>query len=301
MIVVEEPRNATTDVPDAEALIREARSRQRKRWLTVMAVMLAVALGVGLAVSASSGGTGSKPKPTASAPALSPQGILRLANKGLSGSFEATYKLTGNLGVFPGRVWTVVVAHRGLWEEKSVWMLGSGEWSFLLRAGGGYKLQWIEHANRYQACWQQGNTKKWSCGKGTVYAVNGFILSNLPYVPATVDGDIGTTVTDTRPLSQGEHQRLTVASKPSARFGKLNCLTSTTWFLRKSNGAPTDVSSVTWCLTAQGLPASEYQRGNQPASPWNSLTLVSTRRVAPRSHFQPMSSTAVRNAMPGLG
>ena len=298
MIVVEEPRQATTDVPDAEALIKEARRHQRKRWLTVMTVVLAIALGIGLAVSASSSRMGSKP----TAPALSPQGILRLSNKGLSGNFEATYKLTGDLGVFPGRVWTVVVAHRGPWEEKSVWLLGSGEWSFLLRAGGGYKLQWIEHANRYEACWQQGNTEKWTCGKGTVYASNGFILSTLPYVPRTVDGDVGAMVKHNYPMAQGEHQRITVASKLSARFGKLDCLTSTTWFTSKRTGtARTNVSSVTWCFTAQGLPATENQRGNQAASPWNSLTLVSTYRVAPKSDFQPMSPTAVRNRIPGLG
>ena len=298
MKVIEEPQAQAAEGLDAEALIKEALSHQRKRWLTVMTVVLAIALGVGLAVSASSSGTGSKP----TAPALSPQGILRLANKGLSGNFEATYTLSGNLGVFPGPVWTVVVAHRGLWEEKSVWLLGSGEWSFLLRAGGGYKLQWIEHANRYEACWQQGNTEKWTCGKGTVYASNGFILSTLPYVPRTVDGDVGGMVKHNYPMAQGEHQRITVASKPSARFGKLDCLTSTTWFTSKRTGtARTNVSSVTWCFTAQGLPATENQRGNQPASPWNSLTLVSTYRVAPKSDFQPMSPTAVRDRIPGLG
>ena len=266
-----------------------------------MVVVLAMALGIGLAVSASVGGTGSKPKPTTLAPALSPQGILRLANKGLNGNFEATYKLTGDLPVFPGPVWTVVVAYRGPWAETSVWLLGTGSWEFLLRAGGGYELQWIEHANHYEACWWQGGTKKWRCGKGTVHASNGFMMSTLPYVPATVEGDIRATVTGGNPMGQGEHQRLTVASKPSARFGKLDCLTSTTWFTSKRTGAAqTDVSSVTWCLTAQGLPATESQRGNQPASPWNNLTLVSTHRVAPKPDFQPMSPTTVRNGLPGL-
>ena len=41
-------------------------------------------------------------QPPRQPPPLSPAGILRLANKGLSGNFEATYKLSGDLGVFPG-------------------------------------------------------------------------------------------------------------------------------------------------------------------------------------------------------
>ena len=147
MKVIEEPRQAMTDVPDAEALIKEARSHQRKRWLTVMVVVLTIAGGVALAVVASSGGTGSKPTPktTASAPPLSPTGILRLDEKGMSGNFEATYKLSGNLAMF-AQEWTVVVAHQGPNVATNVWTLG--DWSYLLKAGA-HELQWIEHANRY--------------------------------------------------------------------------------------------------------------------------------------------------------
>jgi hypothetical protein len=301
--VIEEPRRAEAKLPDAEALIKEARSHQRKRWLSVLTVLLAFALGIGLAVSASSGGRGSKPtaKPTASTSPLSPGGILRLANKGLSGNFEATYRLSGKLALFPGPIWTVVVAHKEPWVVKSTWMLGSGEWSFLLRAGNGYQLQWIEHANRYEACWLQAGAE-WRCGKGTVYASNGFALFTMPYVPATVDSDLGASAMGSY-LGHGEHQRLTVASKSSASFGKLECLTSTAWFTSKRKGAARNgISAVTWCLTSRGLPASEYQQGNPPTgSPWVNLTLVGTRRVAPKFDFQPKSPTAVRNGLPELG
>jgi hypothetical protein len=293
--VIEELRQATTDVPDAEALIKEARRRQQKRWLTVI---FAIALGIALAVSASSGGTGSKPttKPTASPPPLSPTGILRLDEKGMSGNFEATYKLSGNLAMF-AQEWTVVVAHRGPNVVSKIWTLG--EWSYLLKAGA-HELQWIEHANRYEACWRQGGSKKWSCGKGTAPTD---LLFLLPYVPDGVAGGIETAVTRSYPMGHDEHQRLTVATKPSAKFGKLDCLTNTTWFTSKRTGtARTDISAVTWCLTARGLPASEHQRGNpQVVPPWLNLTLVSARRGAPKSDFQPMSSIAVRNGLPGLG
>ena len=50
MIVTEEPRQATTDLPDdnslaAEALIKEARQRQRRRWLSVIVAVLVLAVG----------------------------------------------------------------------------------------------------------------------------------------------------------------------------------------------------------------------------------------------------------------
>ena len=231
---------------------------------------------------------------------FSPAGILRLDEKGLSGNFEATYKLSGNLAMF-APVWTVVVAHRGPNVVTKVWTLG--EWSYLLQAGA-HELQWIEHANRWEACWRQGGSKKWSRGKGTAPPTNAPIaLFILPYVPDGVEGGIYTAVTRGYPMRHGEHQRLTVVTKPSAKFGKLDCLTNTTWFTSKRTGtARTDISAVTWCLTARGLPASEHQRGNpQVVPPWLNLTLLSTRRVAPKSDFQPMSPTAVRNGLPGLG
>jgi hypothetical protein len=214
----------------------------------------------------------------------------------MSGNFEATYKLSGNLAMF-AQEWIVVVAHRGPNVVSKVWTLG--EWSYLLKAGA-HELQWIEHANRYEACWRQGGSKKWSCGKGTAPTDLLFIL---PYVPDGVAGGIETAVTRSYPMGHGEHQRLTVATKPNAKFGKLDCLTTTTWFTSKrTDTARTDISAVTWCLTARGLPASEYQRGNpQVVPPWLNLTLVSARRGAPKSDFQPMSSIAVRNGLPGLG
>jgi hypothetical protein len=214
----------------------------------------------------------------------------------MSGNFEATYKLSGNLAMF-AQEWIVVVAHRGPNVVSKVWTLG--EWSYLLKAGA-HELQWIEHANRYEACWRQGGSKKWSCGKGTAPTD---LLFLLPYVPDGVAGGIETAVTRSYPMGHDEHQRLTVATKPSAKFGKLDCLTNTTWFTSKRTGtARTDISAVTWCLTARGLPASEHQRGNpQVVPPWLNLTLVSARRGAPKSDFQPMSSIAVRNGLPGLG
>jgi len=47
-MIVLEPRQATTDLPDAEALIKEARQRQHKRWLLIGIVVLIVAVASGI-------------------------------------------------------------------------------------------------------------------------------------------------------------------------------------------------------------------------------------------------------------
>jgi len=130
--------------------------------------------------------------------------------------------------------------------------------------------------------------KKWSCGTGTppMHRVTSYCSSCPTFRRCRgwhlYSGDAHLS------HGHGEHQRLTVATKPSAKFRKLGCLTTTTWFTSRRTGtARTDISAVTWCLTAQGLPASEYRRGNpQVVPPWLNLTLVSARRGAPKSDFQ---------------
>jgi hypothetical protein len=50
MIVTEESCQPATDVPDAEALIKEARQRQRRRWVSVVVAAVVVALAGGIAI-----------------------------------------------------------------------------------------------------------------------------------------------------------------------------------------------------------------------------------------------------------
>jgi len=240
-------------------------------------------------------------RPTKSPPTatvLSPKELLRLAYQGLSGNFEATYKVTGDLPIYPGPTWTVVIAHRGPSSSKD-WMLDGGQWSYLLRAGRGYEQQWIEQANHYQECWRQG-PGKWTCGKGTAFASNGFILQTLPYIPGTVDGDIAATVQNRLALGQGEHQGLSVFSQPSHKFGTLSCLKETSWITPKRKGATVaDKSATTWCLTDRGLPVNEHQQGSpETAFTWDDLTLLSARQIAPESDFRPLSAHEVQNGLP---
>jgi hypothetical protein len=51
MKVIEKPRQATTDLPDAEALIREARQRQRRRYSVFAVIVVLVIAGASTAVA----------------------------------------------------------------------------------------------------------------------------------------------------------------------------------------------------------------------------------------------------------
>lgn len=67
MKVIEEPCRAATDVPDAEALIKEARDRQRRRWLVIGIAVLMAAVASGIWTS-SSRSSGTKPTSSSKGP-----------------------------------------------------------------------------------------------------------------------------------------------------------------------------------------------------------------------------------------
>ncbi len=67
MTLIEEPRQAETELPDADALIEEARQRQRKRRLFIGSIVLIVAVASGI-WAASGGGSATKPPSTSKKP-----------------------------------------------------------------------------------------------------------------------------------------------------------------------------------------------------------------------------------------
>ena len=98
MIVSEEHQKATTELPGPEALIEEARRRQRKRRLLIGMVAIAVAVGSGIWV-ASNGGTGYKPPSSLKRPShvKSPAGAPGSAKKGTtpaSIAFDGKYAIS---------------------------------------------------------------------------------------------------------------------------------------------------------------------------------------------------------------
>jgi hypothetical protein len=219
--------------------------------------------------------------------------VIALADRGLSADFEAIYKVSGQLAVFPGPRWTVVVAHKGPGTDP--FKVSGAVWSFFMHAGDGYQLQWIEHAQHFDDCWTMQARPGWHCGQGTYEASNGFSMATLPYVPSTA-------VTELTLAVQGEppaNQHVTVARRHSAVFGPLACLTSvstaTAAFVPGSTN--TRHPFVTTCLTARGLVASQHQWGE---GPWGDLVLVRARRGAPASDFRLVSAIGSSSVLPPL-
>src|SRR5580658_7984971 len=92
-----ETQSAADELQD---LFPEAKRRERRRRLLVATVLVVVA-GLASGLVASSGGTSSRPpkappRAVESRPPMSPRGFLDLATKGLGGSYEITYSVTGD-------------------------------------------------------------------------------------------------------------------------------------------------------------------------------------------------------------
>lgn len=268
----------------AEALIREAKQRERRRrgvWVGVV-VVAAIGLSVGIAVTQSSTPTVQRVSTTAA--------FVRLANHGLEGDYEAAYRLTGELSPFPGPEWTVVVAHRGP-SSSTDWMLDGGTWSFFLHAGHGFALQWIEHGDRYEQCWRWHAKSAWTCGSGTTVAGDKgrFLFRTVPFVPGTVAHDVGCATLPGCDVVFMGPPRVALMAGRSAKFGKLTCMTDST------RGGPP--FSVTWCLTSRGLPATENTTGSGTFT-WRHLALISTHNFAPGKDFRLISKPLAREDLP---
>jgi hypothetical protein len=120
MILKEEPRQATTDIPEAhgvsaEALIKEARQRQRRRWLSIAVATIVVVVASGIAVHLASParkppvqsttGTRQSGADTTAYPTCGPDQLAlssRFYNVDISGSYDI-YSVT-NKGAAPCRL-----------------------------------------------------------------------------------------------------------------------------------------------------------------------------------------------------
>jgi hypothetical protein len=230
---------------------------------------------------------------TAAGPS-SPAGALALAERALSGTYEATYNVSGQLAVFPGPRWSIVVAHRG--PAPPTGSPGNdGNWSFFLHAGSGYQLQWVEDGEHFVDCWTMRARPGWHCGQGTYQTSIGFSLAVLPYIPLTVLSGLRTALgAGPRPA-----QKVTVAGrKGGPRFGPLACVSIVA---EAPTVFPGHISArrafVTTCLTTQGLPASQIQWGE---GTWDRLVLVRFRAPPPASDFRPVSPPGASSALPPL-
>ena len=157
----------------------------------------------------------------ASAPA--PPAVVALAQRGLGRDFEATYKVSGQLAIFPGPNGRSSSPIKARPRSQAPLRASGAVWSFFLHAGEGYQLQWIEHGPRFDDCWTTRTQPGWHCGQGTYEPSNGFSMATLPYVPATVLADV-TQVVEGAPAGQpapdrdpGGQSRLRAAHLPDER------------------------------------------------------------------------------------
>jgi hypothetical protein len=220
--------------------------------------------------------------------------VVALAQRGLGRDFEATYKVSGQLAIFPGPQWTVVVAHQGPAPVSDPLRASSAAWSFFLHAGEGYQLQWIEHGPRFDDCWTTRTQPGWHCGQGTYEPSNGFSMATLPYVPATVLADV-TQVVEGAPRAS---QHVTVTRGDSPVFGRLTCLTSVSVATADLPGrATTRHPFSSTCFTARGLVAGQRQWGE---GTWDDLVLVGLAPRAQASDFRPVSTIGPSSELPPL-
>ena len=224
----------------------------------------------------------------------SPARVLALAERGLSGDFEATYKVSGQLAIFPGPEWTVDVAHEGQAPVSDPFITKGAVWSFFMHAVDGYQLQCIENGQHFEDCWTMPTRPGWHCGQGTYQASNGFSMATLPYIPATVFTGLQQGVPAEPPASQ----HLTVSQRDTSAFGRLTCLTSVSAAAADLPGRTTTRHPFsTTCFTARGLVASQHQWAE---GTWDNLVLVQARPQAQASNFRPVSAIGRSSTLPPL-
>jgi hypothetical protein len=297
-----EPNSGYDEVP--QDLFPEAKRRERRRRLLVGCVVLAAVglLVLGLVYSAGGSRSGKPPRlPARSSPSpapLSPTAFLDLAQKGLSGNYELTYRVVGNpkdqgLGTFNGNG-SVVVAQRALIGRAST--NGRVDWSFLIKQTNGWIFQWIQFAGPANGAGTGGGggagggaaetCERWLprqptlvCGGPSVnYGANGDLYSMDGFIPQTVVGSIVAAVEG----APANSRQLRVFRAPGTMTtGSLTCLSSTE-----------PGQSGTWCITKQGRIASSSAY-YQPPYAWQSIDLVSSSAAPPAGAMTPLAKPSL--------
>ena len=268
MKVIEVPQLPTEDLPDAEALIKEARHRQRRRWLLVISAVVVV-LGAAIAVVNGLSGSGRSRSNTAP-PLLTPASILARAKSGTEGTFSAVYRLSGASSPVANNA-TVTIAQRAPAGTVPSPSRGIGEWSYRLTYKDGSSLEFVVRGGLLYDCtrlragkWQctgPGRFEGFHCTYGCIDVSNGYMFATMLYLPSGAFNLLGLTVEN--------HDSLHPRSEPS-RFGPLTCVNV--------------VSDQTLCLlrngrlySLSGIAAMEFA--------WTTERLLSEQSNAPMADF----------------
>ena len=269
MIAVDQPRQEPTELPDAEALIEEARHRQRRRWLLVISAVVVI-LGAAVAVANGISGSGRTRSRTAP-PLLTPASILARVRAGTDGTFSAVYRLSGAASPIANNA-TVTIAQRAPAGTVPSPSRGVGEWSYRLTYRDGSSIEFVVRGGLLEDCtrlragkWQctgPGRFQGFHCTYGCIEVSNGYMFATMLYLPSVAFNLLGLTVEARDSL----HPR----SKDS-RFGPLTCVNV--------------VSNQTLCLLSNGQLYSVTGIREMEFA-WTTARLLSEQPTAPLADFK---------------
>ncbi len=252
----------------AEALIREARRRQHRRWLLAISAVV-VMLGAAVAVVNGMSGSGRTRSRTAP-PLLTPASILARVRAGTEGTFSAVYRLSGAASPIANNA-TVTIAQRAPADTVPSPSRGIGEWSYRLTYRDGSSIEFVVRGGLLEDCtrlragkWQctgPGRFQGFHCTYGCIDVSNGYIFATMPYLPSVAFNLLALTVE--------AHDSLHPRSKDS-RFGPLTCVNV--------------VSNQTLCLVSSGKIYS-LSRMHLTEFPWTTARLLSEQSTVSLADF----------------
>jgi hypothetical protein len=152
-------------------------------------------------------------------PSSPPQTVgsfLRLAARGISGTFSELYQISQ--GPLSG---TVDLAQEGPPGQLPLTKC-SGRWSFDYQSKTGPSMQWNERGSCAWDCIHDRGAARWTCsGPGQFEDSNGFFISITPYIPGVVLNDIAEV---TNGLETYQALGITFSTSTCSRFGSLRCM-----------------------------------------------------------------------------
>ncbi|MHB1088770.1 MAG: hypothetical protein ACYC19_08425 [Acidimicrobiales bacterium] len=258
------PIESETNAGQIKVLIKEARRRQRLRYLAAAVALVATGVGLGKVIDQASNST-----PARTGQATSVANFINSMKQANGTRFVATYRLNDYLFFQNG---TIVIAQipspSGTKETTNVdGYSGTGRDAYLYHGPGGRIAQWIKNGTNVSACAKlagSGTFGKLQCSRPSPYIPsNGFIEEDAGFVPTYVLQSI-TELFGARSL-----KKAAVTTRVSQEFGSLRCLT-------QMSGPTTQ----TTCINQAGFVVSWLLQNGSGSSSRSTLTSLNHHPTA---------------------
>lgn len=214
-----DPTESETNAGQIKVLIKEARRRQRLRYLAAAVAIVATGVGLGIIIDQASNST-----PTKAGQATSVADFINSMKQANGTRFVATYRLNDYLFFQNG---TIVIAQipspPGMKVTTNVdGYSGTGRYAYLYHGPSGRIAQWIKNGTNVSACLRMagaGAFRELQCSRPSPYIPsNGFAEEDAGFVPTYVLQSISGIG---GPRWQ---KKATVTTRASREFGRLRCL-----------------------------------------------------------------------------